>query len=171
VLDGILGREHQERLLQRESRSSDRDLLLLHRLEQRGLDLGRRAVDLVGQDDLGKERTALDLEFLGLGIEDHGADDVGRQQVRRKLNARERRVNDFRERPHRERLRQSWYSLDQDVTAGEESHQQPLDHDILSYDALGDFSGDAANWAGINRAGGRRGFGRHGFRGASPIAE
>ena len=100
-----------------------------------------------------KSGPRLTLELLGLLIEDHGADDVGRQQVRRELDARERRVNDFGERLHRQRLRQSGHALEQDVPPGKESHQQALDHDILSYDALGDFSSDAANRAGINGAG------------------
>ena len=34
------------------------DLALLHRFEQRGLRLGRRAVDLVGQHDVGEDRAA-----------------------------------------------------------------------------------------------------------------
>ena len=35
----------------------DRDLLLLHRLQKRGLRLGRSAIDLVGEDDLGEQRS------------------------------------------------------------------------------------------------------------------
>jgi hypothetical protein len=33
-----------------------RHLALLHRLQQRGLGLGRRAVDLVGQQQVGEDR-------------------------------------------------------------------------------------------------------------------
>ena len=36
--------------------AADGDLLLLHRFEQRGLRLRRRAVDFVGQDDVGEDR-------------------------------------------------------------------------------------------------------------------
>ena len=64
VLDRVLGGEDHERLLQRIGRAADRDLMLLHRLEQRGLHLGGRAVDLVRQDDLGEERPLLDVELL-----------------------------------------------------------------------------------------------------------
>src|SRR2546430_17045003 len=44
LLDGVLGREHEKRLAQKERLSADRHLLLLHRLEQRRLDLGGGAV-------------------------------------------------------------------------------------------------------------------------------
>jgi limonene-1,2-epoxide hydrolase len=36
--------------------AADGDLVLLHRLEQGGLGLGRRAVDLVGEDDVREDR-------------------------------------------------------------------------------------------------------------------
>ena len=39
--------------------------LLLHRFEQAGLRLRRRAIDLVGQHDLGDDRTWPELELAG----------------------------------------------------------------------------------------------------------
>ena len=35
--------------------AAHRDLTLLHRLQQRGLRLGRRAIDFVGQNDVGEQ--------------------------------------------------------------------------------------------------------------------
>ena len=58
LLDGVLRGEHEERLGQLERLPADGDLLLLHRLEQRRLHLGRRAVDLVGEHDVGEDRAA-----------------------------------------------------------------------------------------------------------------
>ena len=55
-LDRVLRREDEERLVELVGASLDRDAVLLHRLEQRGLRLRRRAVDLVGQDDVGEDR-------------------------------------------------------------------------------------------------------------------
>ena len=43
-------------------RAADGDRVLLHRLEQGRLRLGRGPVDLVGQDDLREDRPALELE-------------------------------------------------------------------------------------------------------------
>ena len=56
LLDRVLRREHEERRLDRVRHAADRDVLLLHRLQQRGLRLGGRAVDLVGEDDVGEHR-------------------------------------------------------------------------------------------------------------------
>ena len=56
VLDRVLGREHDERRRERPRLALDRDLPLLHRLEQRGLRLRRGAVDLVGEEEVGEDR-------------------------------------------------------------------------------------------------------------------
>ena len=48
LLQRVLRGEHVEGLLQGMGLSARRDAVLLHRLEQRRLGLGRRAVDLVG---------------------------------------------------------------------------------------------------------------------------
>ena len=135
VLDGILRGQHQERLLERIGGAADRHLALLHRLEQRGLHLGRRAVDLVRQDDLGEERPLLDVELLRLLIEDHRADEVGRQEVGRELDAGEAGVDDLGERADRQGLGQPGHALEQDVAAGEQPDEEPLHHRVLSHDA------------------------------------
>ena len=54
-LERVLRREDDERLVEREGLAAHRDAVLLHRLEQRALRLGRGAVDLVGQDDVGED--------------------------------------------------------------------------------------------------------------------
>ena len=77
------------------------DGALLHALEQRGLSLGRRAIDLIGQQDMGEDRPLLELEVLpAIRILDDnvGPDDVRRHQVRGELDAREGQVEPFRER-------------------------------------------------------------------------
>ena len=67
----------------------DRDLLLLHRFEQRRLRLGRGAVDLVGQHDLGDDRPGAELELAAALVVDRHAGDVAGQQVGRELDALE----------------------------------------------------------------------------------
>ncbi len=142
VLDRILGREDEEGLLEAVRGSADRDLMFLHGLEQGRLHLRRRAVDLVRQNDLREERALLDVEVLGLLVEDHGSDQIGGQQVRGELNPRERRADDLRERAHGERLGQARDSLEQDVATGQQPHEEALDHGILPHDASGDFLED-----------------------------
>ena len=56
LLDRVLGRQHEERVGQLVPLAADGHLPLLHRLEQRRLGLGRGAVDLVGQHDVGEDR-------------------------------------------------------------------------------------------------------------------
>ena len=62
-LDRVLRRDHHERRAERVGDAVDRHLALLHRLEQRGLGLRRRAVDLVGEDDVGEHAAGPELEL------------------------------------------------------------------------------------------------------------
>jgi hypothetical protein len=61
----------------------NRHLALLHCLEQCRLHFGWRPVDLVGEDEVGEDRSSLELEFAltGLGVVDVRAGDVRRQQI------------------------------------------------------------------------------------------
>ena len=70
--------------VEREALAGDRDLVLLHRLEQAGLGLGRRPVDLVGEDQVGEDRSRLEPEdpLAALLDQDVRAGDVGGHQVR-----------------------------------------------------------------------------------------
>ena len=94
LLDGVLGRHDHEERRQLVGRARHGDLPLLHGLEQRRLDLGRRAVDLVGQHDVGEDRPRLEDEAFGrLLAEVHlRAGDVGRQQVGGELDPAEVRL-------------------------------------------------------------------------------
>ena len=56
LLDRVLRGQHEERVGQGMAAAAGGDLPLLHRLEQGGLGLGRGAVDLVGQDQVGEDR-------------------------------------------------------------------------------------------------------------------
>ena len=89
LLDRVLRRQHEERLGQRVGLVADRDLALLHRLEQRALHLGRRAVDLVGEDEVGEDRALRGRNSPRARVVDARADDVGGQQVGRELDALE----------------------------------------------------------------------------------
>ena len=56
LLERVLRGHDEERLLELADLAAGGDLLFLHRFEQGGLRLGRGAVDLVGEDDLGEDR-------------------------------------------------------------------------------------------------------------------
>ena len=66
-----------------------RHLVFLHGLQQRRLGLGRGAVDLIGQDDVGEDRALAQHEVVLLAVEDVAAGDVAGQQVGRELDALE----------------------------------------------------------------------------------
>ena len=69
LLDGVLRRHDEERLLQRLDRAADGGpAVLLHRFEEGRLRLRRRTVDLVGEDDLGEERSLLEGEDAALAL-------------------------------------------------------------------------------------------------------
>ncbi len=61
LLQRVLRGQHEERRGQRVHLAAGGDLPLLHRFEHGGLRLGRRAVDLVGQEHVGEERAGQEL--------------------------------------------------------------------------------------------------------------
>ena len=151
LLDRVLRREDEERLVELEGRSADGHLLFLHRLEQRRLDLRRRAIDLIGEDDVREDRTLLDEKLAGRLIVHLRADDVCRQQIGGELNAAEARVDRLGERAHGERLGEPRHPLQQYVTTGEKADEQPVDHVILADDAPPDLPRDFLYEAGVGR--------------------
>ena len=143
-LDRVLRREHEERLLERIGPAGRGDVILLHRFEQRGLGLRRRAVDLVGQDDLREDGALHEAEAaaaLAL-VEDLGAGDVRRHQVGRELDALEVEIEDLGERLDQERLGEAGDAGDEAVAAGEQGEQDLLDDLVLSDDHLPQFAED-----------------------------
>ena len=115
-------------------RPADRHLLLLHHLEQRRLDLGGRAVDLVGEQEVAEHGAELGVEAAGVGPVDARADEVGGDEIRRELDPAVGAAEHGRQRLHGQRLRQPGHALEQHVSAGEQADQQPLEHRVLADD-------------------------------------
>ncbi len=127
-LDRVLRRHHHEGAGQLVALAVDGDLALLHRLEQRGLRLGRGAVDLVADHHLREDGTRLELEVTALLVPDRDPRDVRRQQVRRELDAPHRTVDGPRQRLGQHRLADSRDVLDEQVSLGEQHGQrEPYD--------------------------------------------
>ena len=83
--------------------AADGDTLLLHGFQQSGLSFGRGAIDLVGQHNMGENRTALKLKNLSPGriVGQHvGAGDISRHEIGRKLNTRETQTQNLAEAAH-----------------------------------------------------------------------
>ena len=121
----------------------ERDVALLHRLQQRRLGLGRRAVDLVRQQQLAEDRPAVDDEAAGLEVEQVGADDVARQQVGRELDAAELQAQARREGLRQQRLGRARRAFEQHMAAAEQRHQHQVDGVGLADHGLGDLRADA----------------------------
>ena len=115
-------------------RPLDRDLPLLHRLEQRGLRLRRGAVDLVGEEKVGEDRAGAELEVALALVVDRRAGHVGGHQVGRELHAREADARHLREGARGQRLGETREVLDQHVPVGEDAEQDELERVALADD-------------------------------------
>ena len=116
----------------------DAHLALLHRFEQRGLRLRRRAVDLVGEQQVGEHRTRAERELAR--PQRHRAGEVRRQHVGGELHAPEVDTDRARERVGDERLGDTGNAFEQQVAADGDRREQHLDDAVLTDDDLADLS-------------------------------
>ena len=142
-LDRVLGGHHEERARNLAALRADRDLALLHHLEQRRLHLGRRAVDLVGEQEVAEDGAELRVERPGVGAVDAGADEVARHEVRGELDAPELRVERVGEGPDRQGLGEARHALEEQVPAGQECDEHALEHRVLADDDTPDLEEDS----------------------------
>jgi hypothetical protein len=112
--------------------------MLLHRLEQRGLRFRRRAIDLIREHHVPKDRPGHEDEpaaFRRL-LENLHPGDVRRHEIRRELDPSELQVKDLRDRLHEQRFGQARSAGDQAMPPGKERDQDLLDHLLLADDDL-----------------------------------
>jgi hypothetical protein len=112
----------------------ERHLPLLHRLEQRRLHLGRSAVDLVGEHEVGEDRPRRTTTPRCLRVEDLRADEIRRQQVGGELHAAELGPDRPGQARYRERLGEAGQPFEQHVPVGEQRDQEPIHHFALAYE-------------------------------------
>ena len=139
LLDRVLRGEHEERGRELVRLAGDGHRALLHRLQQGGLRLRRRAVDLVRENDVPEDRPLHELEDAPsrrvIFLEQLRAGDVARHEVGRELHARELEVERFGHRLHEQCLGEAGDTDDHHVTAGEDGGDQVFD-DLLMPDDL-----------------------------------
>ena len=116
---------------------SDGHLALLHGLEECRLHLGSRSVDLIGQDEVGKDGSLAHGELARVGVVDLGTHQIRRQQVGSELQAVELRVNGLRHAGDSQGLGQTRDTLKQNVPTRQETEGQALDEALLANDHLG----------------------------------
>ncbi len=138
-LDRILRREDEEGLVEGVCLSLHGHPMLLHCFEQRRLRLRRRTVDLVGEYDVGEDRTLREYHVSparSVVLNDLGAGDVARHQVGRELDAVELEIDDLCNRMNQEGLRESRDADDDAVSSAQDRSQNEVDHPLLSHDEL-----------------------------------
>ncbi len=141
-LDRVLGGDHHERGLQQVGHPVDGDLPLLHRLQQRGLGLRRRPVDLVADHDVREHRARLELEVARLLVVDADPGDVAGQQVRSELDPAHRAVDRTGQRLGQLGLANPGDVLDEQVTLGEQDREGQPHGGVLALDDLLDVVDD-----------------------------
>ena len=106
------------------------------------MDFGGSPVDLVGEDQIRKDRPFLHDEVLVLRPIDLGTDQVCRQQVGGKLNALKTGVDRLGQTCNGSGLGQPRNALDQQVPAGQQTNQHPVNKLILPDENSTDFAHD-----------------------------
>ena len=116
----------------------ERHVALLHRLEQGGLGLGGAAVDLVGQEQLGEDRPPGQGEARRLEVEQVGAEDVARREVRGELDTAIVQRHGASEAAHEQRLGHPRRPLHQHMPPRQEGGEEEVDHPRLPHHAPAD---------------------------------
>ena len=108
--------------------------------------LGRRPVDLVREKQVREDRPPDEPEFLlhrvAVHFEDLRAGDVGGHQVRSELDPLELHVQNLGDGPDHQRLRHAGHAHQQAVAAGQQHHQDLVQHFHLAHDRFAHFLPD-----------------------------
>ncbi len=86
LFDGVHRGQHHKRLWQAVGGIAQGDLPLLHTFQQGRLDFGRRAVDLIGQQQVGEDWPQFGPELARAGVVHQRSHQVRRQKIRGELH-------------------------------------------------------------------------------------
>lgn len=135
--EGVHGRDHEKRRRKREGFARDGYPAFLHGLKKGRLHFRRGAVNFVGNDDVGEDRSFLYREFAGLGAVRLGSDDVGRKEVRRELDSYRFQIEGLGEGFGHQSLSESGNAFQKDMPVGNEADEQALQKLVLPDDDFG----------------------------------
>ena len=134
LISGILGGDDEKGLRQLAGLAFDGHLPFLHRFQQGALGLGRGAVDFVGQDQLGENRTGMEDEGLTLAFIHRRAQDVRRQQVAGELDALILQTQAASQGVSQSGFAHSGQVLDQQMTACQQTSHGQANGSLLTED-------------------------------------
>ena len=98
-----------------------------------------RSVDLVGEQNVGKDRALPQREFRRLHIENVRAGNVRRHKIRRELNTRITGAEDLGERLYGQRFCRPGNAFDKSVPFGKQCDHDLFDHLVLADDGFAKF--------------------------------
>src|SRR5258707_10422091 len=134
MLYGILRCDHKKRSRQFVRMSVHSDLTFVHRLKQCGLRFRRGAIDLIGEQNIGEDRSALELELLLQRRIYRDSQHVGRKHVTGELHALKGAIDGAGESLSQRGLADSGNAFDQKMAAGENADQRQANHIVLAAD-------------------------------------
>ena len=98
-----------------------------HRLEERRLRPRGRAIDLVGEDDVGEDRPPPKQECAALPLQDRNPSNVRGKEIRSALDPTEGTVHAARQGLRQNRLSNPRHVLDEHMAASEQADDDPVD--------------------------------------------
>ena len=138
LFDRVLRRDDHERMPHRVRLAVDRDLPLLHDLEQRGLGLRAGAVDLVGEHDVGEDGAGMEFEETAALVVDGDAGDVAREDVGRELHPVARACDRLGHGAGERGLARAGHVVEQQVPLAQERGECKANHPVLAEQHLFD---------------------------------
>ncbi len=130
LFDGILRGEDKKERFEAIALVADRNLLFLHGLQKSRLRLGRRAVDLVGENDVGEDRAGHEHELAAAAcrvlLDNLCTGDVRGHEIRRELHPLERNSHDLRDGGHQKSLGQTRDAHKEGVVMAEDALQSEI---------------------------------------------
>ena len=136
MLHRVLGGDNQKRLGEREGVGIHRDLAFVHRFEQRRLGFGSSAIDFVRENDVGKDRSALELKLMLDGGINRDAEYIAGQHVAGELDALKAAIDGTGQCLTESGLSHARDAFDQEVSAGEDRNEGEAKYVIFTADDL-----------------------------------
>ena len=100
------------------------------------------AVDFIGQHEIGEDRPEVRDEPAILRLKDHRADHVARQQIRGELDPLEAQAEGGAKAAHQEGFGEAGHALEQDVSIGQQRHQESFNNRGLTNHGATDLGRD-----------------------------